>query len=192
MFQAVIGVSGALSLAVALYLLYMYARRKEVVDVFVAVGLVVYLVLAVLLAVEGLKALESPLAAPLGALVPLLISLGVFKLVFPKLWRYYAVFVVIGIVAIAAVRATVPVIHSVAGLVIFLFPIYAVAKKLASAHFIGASLGGLTIGIGGVALASAAMARPILPLELVVALLPWILLLMVIFFAYGFALGRRR
>jgi hypothetical protein len=56
MFQAVIGVSGALSLAVALYLLYMYARRKEVADVFVAVGLVVYFVLAVLLAVEGLKA----------------------------------------------------------------------------------------------------------------------------------------
>jgi hypothetical protein len=51
----------------------------------------------------------------------------------------------------------------------------------------------LTIGIGGVALASAAaMARPILPLELVVALLPWILLPMVIFFAYGFALGRRK
>jgi hypothetical protein len=191
MFQAVIGVWGVLSLATALYLLYTYTRRKETADVFAATGLLVYFILAVLLVAEGLKALESLLAAPLGALVPLLISLGVFKFVFPKLWRYYTIFVVIGIVATAAVRAAVPVIHSVAGLVIFLFPIYAVVKKLMPTHFMVVSLGGLTIDIGGVALASAVMAHPILPPELVAALLPWMLLLMVIFFAYGFALGRK-
>jgi len=191
MFQVVVGVSGVLSLLVALYLLYSYTRRGELANIFVSVGLIVYFILALLLALEGLKALESPLAAPLGALVPLLISLGVFKLVFPKWWRYYAIYVLVGVVAITIARVAVPVVHSIAGLVIFLFPIYAVAKKTMPMHFIGVSLGGLTIGIGGIALASAAMARPILPLELVVALLPWILLLMVIFFAYGFLLGRR-
>ncbi len=191
MFQVGVGVSGVLSLLVALYLLYSYARRRELAEVFVSAGLIAYFILALLLALEGLKALESPLAAPLGALVPLLISLGVFKVVFPKWWKYYAIYVVVGIVAIATARVAVPVIHSIAGLVIFLFPIYAMMKKITPVHFIGVSLGGLTIGIGGIALASAAMARPILPLELVVALLPWILLLMSIFFAYGFLLSRR-
>lgn len=192
MFEVVVGVSGVLSLAAALYLFYSYACGKELADVFAAAGLVVYFVLALLLAMQGLKALESPLVAPLGALVPLSISLSVFKLIFPKWWRYYAVFVIIGVVAITAARPAVPVIHSVAGLVIFLFPIYAVAKRLMPVHFVGVSLGGLAIGVGGVALASAAMARPILPIELVVALLPWILLLTVVFFAYGFTLGRKK
>ncbi|AET32198.1 hypothetical protein P186_0750 [Pyrobaculum ferrireducens] len=53
-------------------------------------------------------------------------------------------------------------------------------------------MGGVLIGVGSLALASAIMARPILPLELVVALLPWILLLMAVFYVYGFAAGVRR
>jgi hypothetical protein len=188
--QIVYGVSGALSLAAALYLLYSYTRRKELADVFAAAGFAVYFVLALLM--EEQIPLGSPLAAPLGDLLPLLISLGVFKLVLPKFWKYYAVFAAVGMAAIAAVRAAVAVVHGVAGLVIILFPIYAVARRRMTPHFLGITLGGLAMGINGAALASAEVAHPILPLGLAAALLPWTLLLMVIFFAYGFTLGRKK
>ncbi len=56
MFQVGVGVSGVLSLLVALYLLYSYARRRELAEVFVSAGLIAYFILALLLALEGLKA----------------------------------------------------------------------------------------------------------------------------------------
>ncbi|MEM1571718.1 hypothetical protein [Pyrobaculum sp.] len=173
------------------YCLYSYVKKREVGDVFVALGLFALGILSALLAAVGLTALQSPLAAPLGALTPLFISLGVFKLVLPKWWRWYLIFVVVGLAAISAFRPAVPAIHAVAGLVIVLLPIYAVVKRTMPMHFLGVTAGGVLIGIGGLALASAAMARPILPLEVVAALLPWILLLMVLFYGYGFIMGRR-
>ncbi|AFA39874.1 hypothetical protein Pogu_1847 [Pyrobaculum oguniense TE7] len=96
-----------------------------------------------------------------------------------------------GLAAISAFRPAVPAARAVAGLVIVLLPIYAVVKRTMPMHFLGVTAGGVLIGIGGLALASAAMARPILPLEVVAALLPWILLLMVLFYGYGFIMGRR-
>lgn len=183
MFQALMGLTAAISL-IAAALIYRYTKNRELANLFVGVGLIVLAVLAALLAAQGLGALQSPLAAPLGALVPLMISLGVVKLVWPKWWKWYGLFVITGLAAIIAARPAVPAIHAVAGLVIFLLPLYAVIKKMYNIHFIGVTIGGALIGVGGMALASAAMARPILPLELVVALLPWILLLMVVFYAY--------
>jgi hypothetical protein len=192
MSAALFGVVAAASLGGGLYLLWLFARKRQLCDLFVSLGLMVLAALSILLAAQGLEALKSPLAAPLGVLVPLLISLGVVKAAAPRYWKWYGVFVVVGLVVIAALRPAVPVIHAVAGLVIFLLPIYAVLKKAAPVHFIGVAVGGVLIGVGGLALASAIMARPILPLELVVALLPWILLLMAVFYIYGFAAGVRR
>jgi hypothetical protein len=78
------------------------------------------------------------------------------------------------------------VIHSIAGLIIIIFPIYGVIKKLYSWKIILVTIGGILIGIGGLALAALAMERPILPLETVLVLLPLILLLMSLLFFLGF------
>ncbi|WP_237179455.1 hypothetical protein [Pyrobaculum ferrireducens] len=129
MSAALFGVVAAASLGGGLYLLWLFARWRQLCDLFVSLGLVVLAALSILLAVQGLEALKSPLAAPLGALVPLLISLGVVKVAAPRYWKWYGVFAVVGLVVIAAFRPAVPVIHAVAGLVIFLLPIYAVLKK---------------------------------------------------------------
>ncbi|AAL65038.1 hypothetical protein PAE3607 [Pyrobaculum aerophilum str. IM2] len=192
MFGVVMSIVAALALGFGLFCLWRCVKTKELADLFVSIGAFVLAALALLLATQGLAALQSPLAAPLGALVPLLISLGVVKIAAAKWWKWYAVFVLVGLIAISVARTAVSVVHSIAGLVIVILPIYAVLKKKLPPHFIGVSIGGVLIGIGGVALASAVMARPILPLETVVALLPWILLLMTVFYAYGFILGVRK
>lgn len=173
------------------YLGWRAATKRDLSDVFFAVGFIILGILAALLATMGYEALQLPAAPILGALVPLLTSLGVFYVVFPKFWKYYAIFVVVGVVAIAVVRQAVMAFHPVAGLVLLILPIYAVVKKRAPALFVLVSIGALLIGIGGVALATIVAGRPLLPPELVLSILPAVLLGTAIFLAGGAILGKK-
>ncbi|NPA68404.1 MAG: hypothetical protein GXO50_07340 [Chlorobi bacterium] len=79
--------------------------------------------------------------------------------------------------------------HSVAGLTIFALPIIAVKKKLVDPGFIGVTIGGAIIGIGGIALAFLGAGKPLLGIftaDVVFAILTPILFLMTLGFAYGF------
>lgn len=68
----------------------------------------------------------------------------------------------------AVIHAT---LHSISGLIIVFLPLLYVYKKTVNYGFLTMSLGGITIGIGGLALASIIAGKPILPMELVVQLL---------------------
>jgi len=97
----------------------------------------------------------------------------------------------VGIAAIAAVRQAVMVFHPVAGLILSALPIYAVVKN-APPYFSLVSVGALLIGVGGVALATIAAGRPLLPLEFVLSILPYVLLGTAVFMGLGALLGRRQ
>lgn len=184
--------TAVVGIATAAYLGWRSAKGRDLFDIFFAVGLLVLGILAVFLATMGYKALELPAAPILGALVPLLTSLAVLYVAFPNLWRYYAIFVAVGVVAIAVARPAVMVFHPVAGLVLLILPIYAVWKKISPPLFILVSIGALLIGIGGVALATIVAGRPLLPPDLVLSILPAVLLGTAVFLAGGAILGRRR
>ncbi len=97
-----------------------------------------------------------------------------------------------GIVAVAVVRQAVMAFHPVAGLLLLILPTYAVVKKITPPLFVLVSIGALLIGVGGVALATIAAGRPLLPPELVLSILPAVLLGTAVFLAGGALLGRKK
>ena len=78
------------------------------------------------------------------------------------------------------------VLHSVSGLVIVAVPLYYYIRRASNAWSLVVSLGGITISIGGLALAAIAMGREILPLETVVYILHPVLFLSALMLAVGF------
>ena len=89
-------------------------------------------------------------------------------------------------------KISVPLFHGVAGLVIFLGPFfvnkYKQAKKAAKG-FEWVGVGGVLIGIGGIALAFLTVGKPLLGIftaDLVFNILSTILFLMTMAFAWGF------
>jgi len=187
----VLWVAGLIGLALGGYLGLRGAKKKDLFDACFSIGLLVLGILSLILAAIGYEALGLAVAPVLGSLPPLLMSLGVVYVVLPRYWKWYLVFVVVGIGAAAAVRQAVMVFHPVAGLILLALPIYAVVKKIAPPYFSLVSVGALLIGVGGAALATIAAGRPFLPLELVLAILPYVLLGTMVFMGLGALLGRR-
>jgi hypothetical protein len=174
------------------YFMLYYYKNKKYHFLFASIGFIALLVLVGALLSIGVDALGLSITPVLGALLPLFISLAVFYLTFPRMWLYYFVFVILGIILIGVTKLSIPAIHSIAGLVIVAFPIYGLIKKLYPWKIIFITLGGILIGVGGLALASLSMGKPILPLETVLTLLPSILFLMSLFFFFGFYLVTKK
>jgi hypothetical protein len=83
----------------------------------------------------------------------------------------------------------VPIFHGVAGMIIFLLPLYlCFVKKDAPKGFGLVGIGGLLIGIGGIALAFIVSGRQLLFFshEFVLAILAPLLLLMTLAYTWGF------
>jgi hypothetical protein len=110
-------------------------------------------------------------------------------------WRFFAWFALIGFLAIAITsiggmdalkKIAVPLFHGVAGLVIFLGPFYA---KGAPKGFFWVGIGGVLIGLGGIALAFISVGRELLFFspDFVMLILTPLLFLMTGAFALGFA-----
>ncbi|RJQ10958.1 MAG: hypothetical protein C4551_01775, partial [Bacillota bacterium] len=85
--------------------------------------------------------------------------------------------------------APVAVVHSVAGLVIFILPLLACCQGRRPRAFAMVTVGGTLIGIGGIALAFLKAGAPILPANLIFAILAPLLLLMTASFAWGLING---
>ena len=85
-------------------------------------------------------------------------------------------------------KLAVPIFHSVAGLMIFLGPIFAVKNSKAPLGFVWVGIGGALIGIGGIALAFLISGSQLLffSQEVVLTILSPLLLLMTLAFAWGF------
>lgn len=184
----------------AIYLIWRfytrYSKEKKLYDLYYLMGFVVLLVSGLLLIALGWDILASPYVLTVASLIPLGISLGVANQFFPAWKRYFAWFALIGFLAIAFTSISestlkalaVPIFHGVAGLVIFIGPIYLSVKDEVPAGFWWVGIGGALIGLGGIALAFLSVGAQLLffSQEFVLLILAPLLLLMTLAFAWGF------
>jgi hypothetical protein len=163
-------------------------------------GFLVLLVSGLLLIFLGLGILSSPYVLTVASLIPLGISMGLVEQYYPQYKRAYKWFALVGFLAIAVSsiagieigrKISVPLFHGVAGLVIFLGPFLA---KGAAKGFWWVGIGGLLIGLGGIALAFIANEAQLLFFSpaLVMTILTPLLLLMTLAFTWGFVRDIRR
>lgn len=171
-----------------------YASGKALHNLYYLMGFAVLLVSGLLLIFLGLGILASPYVLTVASLIPLGISMGLAEQYYPAWKKAYKWFAVIGFLAIAITsiggldvpkKIAVPLFHGVAGLVIFLGPFFA---KGAPKRFFWVGIGGLLIGLGGIALAFISLGRQLLFFSpgFVMLILTPLLFLMTGAFALGF------
>ena len=175
-----------------------YSKNKALHDVYYMLGFVVLLVSGLLLIFGGWGLLDSPLVLTVATLIPLGISMGLMNQFMPQYKKAYSWFALIGLLAIAVTSISgmglksvaVPFFHSIAGLIIFGLPLYlCVGAKTAPKGFGAVGIGGLLIGIGGIALAFYKAGKPLLGVftgEFILTILAPLLLLMTLAFTFGF------
>ncbi|NPV78058.1 MAG: hypothetical protein HPY59_16990 [Anaerolineae bacterium] len=187
--------AGLLAAYLCWYFWKRYNLHKALHNIYYLMGFAVLLVSGLLLIFLGMGILASPWVLTVASLIPLGISMGLAEEYFPKWKKAFKWFAVIGFLAIAISsiggmetlkKIAVPLFHGVAGLVIFLGPFYA---KRAPKGFFWVGIGGLLIGLGGIALAFISVGRQLLFFspQLVNAILTPLLFLMTLAFTIGFA-----
>lgn len=182
----------------AVYLLWRFytrwSRSKKLYDLYYAMGFLVLLISGLLLIFLGMDILASPYVLTVASLIPLGISMGIVEEYYPQYKRPFKWFALVGFLAIAISaiagidilrKISVPLFQGVAGLVIFLGPIFA---KKAPSGFWWVGVGGVLIGLGGIALAFISNDAQLLffsPTFIMQILTP-LLLLMTLAFTWGF------
>ena len=183
---------------IAAYLLWRFytrwSKEKKLYDLYYGMGFLVLLISGLLLIFLGMDILASPYVLTVASLIPLGISMGIVEEYFPQYKRAFKWFALVGFLAIAVSaifgmdiikKISVPLFHGVAGLVIFLGPFLA---KKAPKGFWWVGIGGVLIGLGGIALAFISLGAQLLffsPSFVMLILTP-LLLLMTLAFTYGF------
>ncbi len=156
----------------------------------------VLLVAGVLLILFGYGLLASPWVAVVTTLIPLALATGLVLDLKPEWARAYAAYAVVGFLAVAVTylgglshttRFVMPLVHGIAGLTIVLLPLWAAAQGHAPKGVAWVSLGGVLIGLGGVALAFLKAGRQFLffSQEVVTLILAPLLLAMTLAYTWG-------
>jgi hypothetical protein len=111
----------------------------------------------------------------------------------------YLLFAIAGLLAVIASRSIpastgiqtliLVIVHGIAGLTIFLLPVFMAAEEQVQPAFALVGLGGALIGSGGLLLSLQRAGRPLLSKELILRLFPALLFLMTACFVAGFKLG---
>lgn len=181
-YQIVFGMDGLHSLAMISYTL----------------GFGVLLIAGLLLIILGFEILDSPWVVITATLIPLSLSLGLVWQYLPDWRTLYLVFAVLGFVAVTYTRLAMggklatmvlAIVHGIAGMVIFLLPIFASLSGWAGKGFLLVGVGGALIGVGGLLLSFLKAGKPILSRATIMMVLPGLLLLMTAAFVAGFALA---
>lgn len=187
--------TGLIAAYLCWYFFQRYQLHKALHNLYYLMGFAVLLVSGLLLIFLGLGILSSPYVLTVASLIPLGISMGLAEEYFPAWKKYFKWFAVIGFLAIAVTsiggmdtlkKIVVPLFHGVAGLVIFIGPFVA---KDAPKGFWWVGIGGVLIGLGGIALAFISLDKQLLffsPTFVMLILTP-LLFLMTGAFALGFA-----
>jgi hypothetical protein len=187
--------TGLLSAYLCWYFYRRYTLHKALHNLYYLMGFAVLLVSGLLLIFLGLDILSSPYVLTVASLIPLGISMGIAEEYFPAWKKYFKWFALIGFLTIALTsiggmevpkKIAVPLFHGIAGLVIFLGPFYA---KGAPKGFWWVGIGGLLIGLGGIALAFLSVGAQLLffSQSLVLLILTPLLFLMAGAYTLGFA-----
>ena len=187
--------TGLLAAYLCWYFFNRYQMNKALHNLNYLMGFAVLLVSGLLLIFLGMGILASPYVLTVASLIPLGISMGLAEEYFPGWKKAFKWFAAIGFVAIAVTsiggmdalkKIAVPLFHGVAGLVIFAGPFIA---KGAPKGFWWVGIGGLLIGLGGIALAFISVGKQLLFFspDFVMLILTPLLFLMAGAFALGFA-----
>lgn len=171
-----------------------YSKSKKLFDPYYIMGFVVLFVSGVLLIIRGYGILGSPFVLTVASLIPLGISMGVAEQYYTGWKKAFKWFALVGFLAIAISsfagwdlirKISVPLFHGVAGLIIFLGPFFA---KDSGKGFWWVGIGGLLIGLGGIALAFLSVGAQLLffSQSFVLTILAPLLLLMTLAFTFGF------
>jgi len=171
-----------------------YSKGKKLFDLYYIMGFVVLFVSGVLLIIQGYGILGSPFVLTVASLIPLGISMGVAEQYYTGWKKAFKWFALVGFLAITISsfvgwdlmrKISVPLFHGVAGLIIFLGPFFA---KDAGNGFWWVGIGGLLIGLGGIALAFLSVGAQLLffSQSFVLTILAPLLLLMTLAFTFGF------
>lgn len=187
--------TGLIAAYLCWYFFNRYQMNKALHNLYYLMGFAVLLVSGLLLIFLGMGILASPYVLTVVSLIPLGISMGLAEEYFPARKTYFKWFASIGFLAIAITsiggmdtlkKIAVPLFHGVAGLVIFVGPFVA---KGAPKGFFWVGIGGLLIGLGGIALAFITMGKQLLFFSpnFVMLILTPLLFLMTGAYALGFA-----
>jgi hypothetical protein len=187
--------TGLLAAYLCWYFYQRYTLHKALHNLYYLMGFAVLLVSGLLLIFLGLDILASPWVLTVASLIPLGVSMGIAEEYYPSWKKAFKWFALIGFLAIAVTsiggmetlkKIAVPLFHGVAGLVIFLGPFLA---KGAPKGYFWVGIGGLLIGLGGIALAFISAGSQLLffsPAFVALILTP-LLFLMTGAFTLGFA-----
>jgi len=177
MLEWITAISG---LVLVLVTLMGYIAKKELKYVFWLISGISFLVIGLALAIMGLNdALAFPGTIYLGSIYPSFLAIGILFDKEEKWGRYYLIFTLIMLVLIGAGQATGTVLktiaqvtlHATSGLIIVFLPLLYYFKGELHEDYLFFSIGGIVIGIGGLALATLIAGKPLLPFDLVVMLL---------------------
>jgi hypothetical protein len=188
-------VTGLLAAYLCWYFYQRYNLHKALHNLYYLMGFAVLLVSGLLLIFFGLDILTSPYVLSVASLIPLGIAMGLAEEYFPAWKKPFKWFLTIGFLLIAITsiggmdtlkKIAVPLFHGVAGLLIFLGPFYA---KGAPKGFWWVGIGGMLIGLGGIALAFISAGKQLLFFSpsLVMLILTPLLFLMTGAYTLGFA-----
>ncbi len=159
----------------------------------------VLLVAGLLLIILGFEVLDTPAVVIVSTLIPLSLATGLIWEYFPSFRIFYLIFAILGFLAVSVTRIIpisgklpiilLAVVHSFAGMTIFLLPIILSISGEAAPGFALVGIGGALIGVGGFLLAFLKSGRPILSQKDILTVLPGLLLLMTLSFVAGFKFG---
>lgn len=195
---------------VAIYMIYRFMERQKnpdtagVWNVYYIIGFLVLLVAGLLLIIFGWGALANNFVAVVAGLIPFSLATGLIAQFYPKYHKPYLWLMVIGLVLIAVTRyggmtglakVVYPLFHAIAGLTIVVVPFAACAAgDKVQKGFSMVAIGGILIGAGGIALAFLKAGKQFLffSQDVVMAILAPLLLVMALFFTWGFMKGVKK
>jgi len=195
-------ITGIAAILFGLFMLLDFLKNKKFYHLFWALAFIVLFVAGVVLVfTNDYSLLLSPLVSALAVLIPGGVAIGLYFAVFEekKLYGYiYLVFVLIMVVLVGIAKAvtspgasaTVMVAHIPSSLSIILLPLYTTFRsKKTDWKGLLMSIGGLVVSLAGVLLALFTLNPTDIPLLiLILTVLPIVLLITAVFFAFGMLL----
>ncbi len=194
---------------VAIYMIFRFLQRQKnpetagVWNIYYIIGFLVLLVAGLLLIIFGWSALGNNFVAVVAGLIPFSLATGLVAQFYPKYAKSYLWLMIIGLVLITVARygnmaglasVVYPVFHAIAGLTIVFVPFMACRGQKVQKGFSAVAIGGILIGLGGMALAFLKGGKQLLFFsnDVVFAILSPLLLLMALFFTFGFMKGVKK
>ena len=200
-------ITGIAAILFAVFMVLDFIKNKKIYHLLWALAFIILFVAGVWLVVaDDYTLLLEPLVSALAVLLPGGIAAGLYFAVFEEKTKLYGciytIFVIVMVVLVFIAKdagsegasATVMVAHIPSSLSIILLPIYTTFKtKDTDWKALLMTIGGLVVSLAGVLLAILASTEftDLALLELIFTLLPWVLLLTAVLFAFGMLLTEK-